>query len=228
MAGIGQYWTLVEMCAEKLEKGGETEFRAEHCVFSFERGHLANELGIKSKRSENILGTFQEHSLIQLECSENVITIKMPKLLEILDRDSRRARHDRATTAPKRKKKKKIKDKEGDGIPAAAPSLVDIWNLNCGDLPKVREVGKERQDSIRARLADCPDLETWTEVVKRIAASDFCNGRVEGKTWKASFDFLLRPKTRIKALEGAYDNHNTTGSTAIDWSKVFDESGGAA
>ena len=92
--------------------------------------------------------------------------------------------------------------------PAEPPlhPLAEVWNNNCGTLGKVREVGKERLRHIAERMRECPSLDTWTNVVKKISASDFCNGRVEGKKWKATFDFLLRPKTRVKALEGAYDN----------------------
>ena len=41
--------------------------------------------------------------------------------------------------------------------------------------------------------------------MRRIVLSDFCNGKND-RGWKANFDFLLRPNTHIKAMEGAYDN----------------------
>lgn len=102
--------------------------------------------------------------------------------------------------------------------------LAVVWNENCGELSKVKEVGKERSRHIAERLRDCPSLATWAEVTKRIAASDFCNGRVDGKKWKATFDFLLRPKTRIKALEGAYDNFGAT-ENGYDWADITNTKG---
>lgn len=109
MAGIGMWWTLVELCAEKLDKDESESFTEAHCAFEFDRFHLASELGTKQVRLENILGSFSDHSLIESESSGNIIRIKMPKLLECLDRDSRRARTERGQAAPKIKNKIKNK-----------------------------------------------------------------------------------------------------------------------
>lgn len=87
--------------------------------------------------------------------------------------------------------------------------LVNLWNENRGSLSKVKEISKKRFRLIKSRLEDCDDQETWLAAIKRIAASEFCSGRMPGKTWKADFDFLLQPDTRIKALEGKYDNHGS-------------------
>lgn len=84
------------------------------------------------------------------------------------------------------------------------PELCRLWNEHSGDLPKVRETSATRNRHIRARLKEAP-LEEWVEIIKRLAKSEFCNGK--GPTgWKASFDFLVKPETRIKTLEGMYDN----------------------
>lgn len=83
--------------------------------------------------------------------------------------------------------------------------LVHLWNELCGDLAKVQVVNKSRLQKIKARWKDCSDLEQWADVIKKIAANDFCNGKND-RGWKANFDFLLKPDTLHKALEGAYDN----------------------
>lgn len=112
MAGIGQWWSLVEACAEKLEKRGDEEYTAAHCEFRFDVGVVAEILGTKPGRVQDILGTFQEHSLLSFSTDEFIIRISMPKLLESLDRDSRRARHERGRSAPKNKKEEKEKEEE--------------------------------------------------------------------------------------------------------------------
>lgn len=81
--------------------------------------------------------------------------------------------------------------------------FVSLWNNYCGDLPKVRDLTPKRKAAIKARLREKPDPAYWQEVISRIAKSDFCNG---AKGWKAGFDFLLRPDTHVKAMEGVYDN----------------------
>jgi hypothetical protein len=88
------------------------------------------------------------------------------------------------------------------------PELAEIWNLHCGDLPKVIGTNKERNKRIKARMEEA-SADKWVEVIQRIAKSDFCNNRgPSAKGWKADFDFLLQPETRLKVLEGKYDNRD--------------------
>jgi hypothetical protein len=47
------------------------------------------------------------------------------------------------------------------------------------------------------------------KAIDRIVVSDFCNGKGE-RGWEADIDFLLRPDTITKILEGKYDNQTTT------------------
>lgn len=119
VSGIGMFWIVVEICAEKMEKLPEEEFNEAHCHFEFERHYFCHELGIKPKRLENVLRTFLECSLFVPECSDNIIKIYFPKLLDSLDRNTYRAR--RATVA----KPPKIKsiDKEEDKDTYIQPSM---------------------------------------------------------------------------------------------------------
>jgi hypothetical protein len=88
---------------------------------------------------------------------------------------------------------------------SAADEFFNLWNNQCGSLPKARELTPKRIKSIKQRLAEEPDMNTWSLVINKMAKSDFCNGN--GSTgWKADFDFLLKPDTRAKVLEGKYDN----------------------
>lgn len=88
---------------------------------------------------------------------------------------------------------------------APTPTLLDIWNENCGTLAKAKSCGPSRLKMARARWKEKPDVGYWAEVTRKLAGSDFCNGK--GKTgWKATFDFFIKPETHNKALEGTYDN----------------------
>lgn len=61
-----------------------------------------------------------------------------------------------------------------------------------------------RWKAARARLeADrCPKY--WTEVIDRIARSQFCRGKEARGDWVADFDFLVRTETATKVMEGHY------------------------
>jgi hypothetical protein len=89
------------------------------------------------------------------------------------------------------------------------PALfVEVWNSNRGELSKAK-LTETRKKHIKQRIKEEPDLEYWTRVVRRIAESDFCCGRgAGGGTWVATIDWLLRPDTHVKVMEGKYDNRS--------------------
>ena len=59
---------------------------------------------------------------------------------------------------------------------------------------------------IKARVKDEPSESVWAIAIKRVAESDFCNGRTDRGSWVATFDWLLQADTLDKILEGKYDN----------------------
>lgn len=90
--------------------------------------------------------------------------------------------------------------------------LVQIWNDGCGGLPQVRELSTARRKKANALGARYPNPEDWQEVMKRIRSSPFLTGQSD-RGWKANFDWLLRPETVTKILEGQYDSSPTRKQT---------------
>ena len=90
---------------------------------------------------------------------------------------------------------------------SAAEKLRDIWNDAAKDSPcsAIRGLSKKRLASAKERLKENPDPEYWREVVKKVMDSEFCRGNGNG-AWKANFDWLVRPDTHLKVMEGFYDN----------------------
>ena len=68
------------------------------------------------------------------------------------------------------------------------------------------KTNKERERKIKAVFGDIVESE-WIEVVKKLSNSSFCNGKNDSG-WKANFDFLVKPGTNVKVLEGNYDNRD--------------------
>lgn len=96
--------------------------------------------------------------------------------------------------------------------PASAPAdpappgseLQALWNEAAGSvLPQWQETGKKRAAAVRLRLSERP-LEQWREVVTRIRQSPFCCGEND-RGWRANPDWLLKPGTAAKVMEGQYD-----------------------
>ncbi len=263
VTGLGQWWLLVELCVGKIEKARCEELGPDHCTFDFEINYLCQILGLKpktlskvlevfarqnlvvietlSEHSNNVPGTFQERSrnvpITFLERSKNVIRIKMPKILESLDRHAKKARQVRdqsGTKAGLDKDKDKDKEKErhphtpspasaGDGASVSHP-LVSIWNRNRGKLPEVTRVNSARLSKIKKRYRDFTEPE-WTEIVQRIAKNEFCLGGGE-QGWRATFDWLLRPETGVNVLEGKYDKvseKKPKGFSDSEWEFIFGE-----
>lgn len=91
--------------------------------------------------------------------------------------------------------------------PSSAEALRGAWNeLKAPGQPTWLPTKSRghRYAAALARLKERP-LEEWKIIIRRIAASSFCRGANERK-WVATPDFLLRPDTATKALEGQYDD----------------------
>lgn len=105
-------------------------------------------------------------------------------------------------------------NRTGHYTTGGVPELVKIWNENRGGLPEVIGCSKSRLGHAKARWKEKPDPEYWSKIVSRIANSPFCCG--QGSTqWVADFDFLIKPDTQFKVLEGKYDSREKATGTDI-------------
>ena len=87
------------------------------------------------------------------------------------------------------------------------PSKVrDLYHLLCPRLPKVVAMTDKRVKAIKARCNEdlLRDLESWRNYFDYVGACAFLNG-FNDRSWKADFDFLIRPDTAVKCQEGKYD-----------------------
>lgn len=126
LEGLARYWILVEICAEKLSKEKDEEYTEAHCVFRFDQRYMRDTLRTHQlSRLSMFLRCVADVGLMSFSCEDNVIVISMPKLLEYLDRDSKRARTKRAPSAPKRKRERKNKIKSEEIIIKTPDDLVN-------------------------------------------------------------------------------------------------------
>lgn len=99
---------------------------------------------------------------------------------------------------------------KGEGVTRLSPlraspeTLSAAWNdLTSRPIPQCRELTAQRRTSAQKRLEE-RDLAEWQIVIGRINASAFCRGE-NARGWVATFDWLLKPDTAVKVLEGKYD-----------------------
>lgn len=205
LSGVGRYWLFVELCAEKLHKSKDEEYTEAHCHFEFEKCYLSRSLGFANlKQCSRYLEAIAELGLSSVQDNGEVYSCSMPKLLECMDRDTKRARVERVPSAPKRKRKNKEKEREIESGAALFHPLIEIWNDRSGSLPKVLKSNKARDQKAENRWPE-NEPEEWAEIITRISKSSFCNGKSE-RGWVATFDWLLQSETHLKVSEGKYDN----------------------
>jgi hypothetical protein len=143
--------------------------------------------------------------------------------------DASLTRHSRVTDASVTRRQEGKEGKEGKGREGVLPSeateqppsgesaredreptphprqLQAAWNNGTTPpIPRCQELTPKRKTSAWARLRE-RNLDAWHRVIARIEASRFCRGEND-HAWVATFDWLLRPDTATKVLEGKYDN----------------------
>ena len=90
-------------------------------------------------------------------------------------------------------------------------AMVEAFNAVAEQIPLA--LCAKITDQRRRALMRIPIAE-WDEALRKMEASSFCRG-ANGK-WRASIDFLLQPSSRLKLLEGTYDDHANASPSKFD------------
>jgi len=241
MAGVGMYWNLAELCAEKLNKEANEEFTSEHCVFEFDLSSLSECLGVKSGRVEVILKSFQELGQLSYERVDFIFKISMPKLLECLDRDASYTRKKREPNAVKtrqeKEEEKEIRRRSNKGNSANSQAAAALFSENseCG---AIAQFAKTKQDLLLSALNTVPKSlqETWVtrwepewvlKTLEKAVLKTLASGGTLNKAWGEIFTawlFSERPQSLRKLNNGTWiqpeqDFHE--GETLSEMQKKF-------
>lgn len=95
------YWILMEMCAEKLERKPDKTLEDSDLLFSFDLRLVRQNLRLSRTKLELFLGFSQGFGLFRYKIFENNLEIYMPILSDLLDRDLKKPRSERAKSALK-------------------------------------------------------------------------------------------------------------------------------
>lgn len=113
-AGVGRWWALLEICAERMSKESDEVYTLDDCRFDFDAEYLRQTLGFGNlHQTLTYLAHTADIGLTEVRREGDVVVTYIPKLLEYLDRDSRYTRSPRATNAPKNKNKSKRESMSG-------------------------------------------------------------------------------------------------------------------
>jgi hypothetical protein len=229
LKGYAAYFILLEMCAAKLEKERHEELTDAHCQFRFNERLLREKLRLSSAKVELMLNQCSTLDLLSFSKIKDEFNIQMPKLLESLDRQSKRARPERGQSVPKDKDKDKDKDiyavdestaatdpinsEELNQLKFTGKELGNLWNANCDPLPKIRGCEGKRLKRANAAVQENPSIEDWRKAIGIIKANDFCLGKKND--WIANFDWFIRAGKITEILEGNFRPTNQTGDELI-------------
>lgn len=81
---------------------------------------------------------------------------------------------------------------------------IEIYNLNCSNLPQIKKVTDKRKKAIKSFLKEFT-IEQLEEICKIANGTDFLIGKND-RGWKADFDFIMRTDKATAILEGKYSN----------------------
>jgi hypothetical protein len=97
-----------------------------------------------------------------------------------------------------------LKVSKAPPAPTPIQEIIEIYHRELPNLPSVVAINESRKRLIRAHHLGIMEasIENWRGYFQAVRRSDFLMGRK--KDWRADFDFLLKPKTPIKVLEGSY------------------------
>ncbi len=83
-------------------------------------------------------------------------------------------------------------------------AVFEYYNNNCGSLPKIQKMTKQRKQAVSARCKEY-GKDAIVKVIKMAAASDFLTGKND-KGWTANFDWIFNVNRFVKIIEGNYTN----------------------
>lgn len=97
--GVAGYYILLEMCAEKLEQKSDDCLTEVDLLFSFHQRIVRQNLRASLTNVRRLLDQCQTFGLLTFEITSDLIEIKMPILLNLLDSDQKKPRLNRVTSA---------------------------------------------------------------------------------------------------------------------------------
>ncbi len=81
-----------------------------------------------------------------------------------------------------------------------------LVKAGMNDIQDTDKWNSKRKNTVKARWKENPDLDYWKRYFEFIRDyNDFLMGRIEGKDWKAGFDWILNSTNHLKITEREYD-----------------------
>lgn len=83
--------------------------------------------------------------------------------------------------------------------------ITDMYNSTCISFPKLTKLSDKRKKTIRARFNQGYTVEDFKRLFELAEGSSFLKGS-NGRSWSASFDWLIADANMAKTLDGNYSD----------------------
>lgn len=173
------------------------------------------------KRVVRFLGRLERCEMIHLQKDHSGILLTISNYAKYQDKeaddgaihgaDEGPSEDHRGTTQEEGKEGKEdnnppvVPQASNDREPSLKPEhVVEAWNdmaERCG-LPKVDRLTKERRRKLASRIRD-HTVDDFTEAIAAVGRSSWLRGE-NNRSWRANFDFFIRPDSITKLKEGTY------------------------
>lgn len=122
-------------------------------------------------------------------------------------------RLDKIRLEESRRKGEKKPNDDHSGSPSPQINFEEIkklYNEICVSFPKCTVLSDARKKAIRARINSGRTVADFETLFRKAEASDFLRGKND-RSWRASFDWLIKDGNMAKVLDGNYDNRTGGG-----------------
>lgn len=184
---------------------------------------ISKKLKINKDKVQRILKRFEIDKQIEQQTSNKnrLITILNWDKYQITDKQfDKQVINNCETTDKQVITNKNIKNNKNEKNVNKYDSVIEIYNFNRPNLPKVQKITDKRKTSINKFLKEYTK-EQFIEICRIANNNDFLMGKND-RGWKADFDFLMRVDKATSILEGKYENivrnNNTLGEVTIEGS----------
>ena len=104
---------------------------------------------------------------------------------------------------------KQLGQKEAEPCKVPHEKIRVLYNDTCAKagMTKCGAIRGSRLAALKRRWKEHPTIEWFEELFRKCADSDFLCGKANNdRSWKAGFDFIIKPSSIDKILEGQYES----------------------
>lgn len=215
------YYTIYEICNEKLEKRDDRVLIDADCEFRIHRRVICSAVRAKPSSVDSGMILGQSCKLWSFKKDGEFYEIKIPILLDLLESDQKKKRHKSATKASK-KRLEEEEDKEEDiykknikkeilSDEFRANKIGEYWNDYARDykLSTIKlPLSADRIKLIKLALKEFPEADDWSKIICAIGYNPFNLGSGPDG-WKANFDWLFhKTKFNYRKMWELYESTN--------------------